>query len=292
MKKIFSLVMLAGFIVLAACSKPKKKDIEPDETDASKQIELTDESYGQDERQKFNIYLPAGRNQENTPVLFFIHGGGWIGGSKNDFVSAVPTMRQLFPNHAFVLVNYRLYNPFAGTNKFPAQELDVKACIEYVLSRQQKYKISTKFALWGNSAGAHLAALYAYKHGPQSYLPKAVIEQVGPTDLLSMYDQLSSNDLKLLMVGIAGNPTTSDSLRYIESSPLRYAHAGVPPTLILHGTADDVVPHQQAVLLADKLETLGATYVYKSYTGEGHGLSGVSTQVSVEIYNFLQTHLK
>jgi len=139
-------------------------------TDATIAQNLLNVGYGSDAKQKFDIYLPANRNAhylpanrnaQTTRVLFLIHGGGWSSGSKNDLDGSIPGLRNAFPDYAFVTVGYRLCAN--GVNRFPTQEMDVKSCIEFVLNNGGSYHISNKFALWGGSAGAHLALLYGYK---------------------------------------------------------------------------------------------------------------------------------
>jgi acetyl esterase/lipase len=255
------------------------------------QNDLVDVPYGDDGRQKFNIYLPARRSTEKTPVLFFIHGGGWVGGDKNNSVAAIPALRKLLPDYAFVLINYRLYDQSTNSHKFPAQEQDVKTCIEYVLNASTAYKISKNHALWGKSAGAHLAALYAFKHGKGLYPPQALICQAGPMDLLSYYHQ-SSPEIKTLLMQVVGDPVSSDSLLYKNSSPLGYVAGDNPPTLIMHGTADAIVPCLQAEQLKNKLEEYSVPCVYTLYRGEGHNLNGVEKETLAEIARFLNSYLK
>jgi acetyl esterase/lipase len=118
---------------------------------------LMDQVYGTDIKQKFDIFLPANRTAENTPVLFLLHGGSWRSGSKNSLHEMIEGLRTSLPEYAFVAIGYRLYQN--GTNKFPTQEEDVKSCIEFVLDRGDEFQISDKFAIWGSSAGAHLGTI-------------------------------------------------------------------------------------------------------------------------------------
>lgn len=289
--RLFQIIIFLCVIAVASCKKDKTGPVTPAYNPAV-QTDLVDVSYGGYVRNKYNIYLPANRNA-NTPVLFIIHGGAWVAGSKEDIISFVPALRSLLPQYAFVFMNYRLFSEQESSNtRFPAQENDAKACIEHVLSRSDEYVISKKMALWGMSAGAHLAALYAYKYEDDPYTALAVIEQVGPTDMLSLYDQLSSPELKGLLIQLMGDPATKDSLLYNSSSPLRYVRANSCPTLILHGDADAVVPYQQAELLKNKLQQLNVPYRYKLYPGEGHGLEGVTLDAINEVVTFLNTHVK
>src|SRR6478609_11178513 len=110
----FLLLLTAG---LASC----KKDDDAETTD-SVSIWM-DQRYGTHPQQKFDIFIPTAHS-ENTPVLFLIHGGGWRSGDKSELSSTIETYQNLFPNHALVTMNYRLYA--AGANQFPVQEQDVK----------------------------------------------------------------------------------------------------------------------------------------------------------------------
>ncbi|WP_128545854.1 alpha/beta hydrolase [Larkinella soli] len=279
---------LAAVFLLTYCSR--NKDMKPAEP--APQENILNVAYGSDAKQTFNIYLPAGRTEETTPTLFFIFGGAWIEGDKDSITAAVPYLRSLFPTSAIVLFNYRLYDQGKGNFKFPAQEQDVKDCIEKVLNNSSTYKISKNFVLWGQSAGAQLAMLYAYKYGKTSFKPLAVVEQVGPSDMLSFYKQSKDKELKKLLVELMGNPNSADTVLYNSSSPLKYITADSPPTLVMHGTADDVVPYQQAELLRRKLEQYGVPHVYKLYPNEGHELSGVDDESTEEVLAFLKKYLK
>ncbi|UFH56954.1 alpha/beta hydrolase [Spirosoma sp. KNUC1025] len=276
-------IWVVGMGLLACCSKSNKN------VDPLPQEDKINVAYGTDSKQTYNIYLPAGRSESTTPVVFFIYGGAWIEGDKDSILSSVPVLRQLFPSAAFVLFNYRLFNQTTGANKFPAQEQDVKACIEKVLNSSSSYGISKKFVVWGQSAGAHLAMLYAYKYGGSSFQPMAVVDEVGPSDMLSFYKQSKNSELRTLLTQLMGKPTSADTVLYNSSSPLKYINANSPPTLIIHGTADDIVPYQQAQQLDAKLKQYGVTHVYKLYPGQGHDMEGVESVQ--QVVAFLKTYL-
>ena len=286
MSKLLSFLFILLVLVLPSC-KDEGAATPPEETFQTTQL---NESYGSDERQRFDIYLPANANVQSTPVLFLIHGGGWSSGSKNYFDGAIAGLRSAFPDYAFVTVGYRLC--VNGTNQFPAQEMDVKNCIEYVLNHREEYRISEKFALWGLSAGAHLSLLYAYKYGTTSFNPRAVEEYAGPTDLIRAYDETPNDLIKLLLIGVAGFRDTADSLQYISSSPINFITEFSPPTLIMHGDADEVVPFSQAGYLRDKLAEEGVAHQYVVYTGEGHNMSSIAAaDAGLQVYAFLTEHM-
>lgn len=271
MKKHCLLLILITCSFLA-CKKNKKTVEEPEPPTVAEN--KFGQSYGSDAKQKFDIYLPANRTTTSTPVLFLVHGGGWSEGDRVDLIQAIDGLKTLFPTYAFVNLSYRLYAN--GQNKFPTQELDVKTCIENVLTRKNEFKISDKFSMIGFSAGAHLSLLYAYKYGPVSFRPRSVVSFFGPTDLCRLYDQ-GSLPVRTLLTDIAGNRATSDSTLYISSSPVQFINQNSSPTLIFQGSADDVVPYQQAEILNNKLLQSNVVHEYKLYPNEGHGFTEITT---------------
>jgi acetyl esterase/lipase len=282
---VFMLALGLGLVF--AC---KKKTDEPEDKPAVAENFLN-VSYGSDAKQKFNIYLPANRTSSTTPVLFLIHGGAWRAGDRSDFNNSIDPLKSMFPNYAFVSISYRLYA--GGVNKFPTQEADVKSCIEQVLNNHQQYKVSTSFGVLGASAGAHLSMLYAYKYGITSYRPKAVVSWSGPTEFKSFYNGVSSTLVKSWISDVAGNLSTPDSLVYNSSSPARFVTSTSPPTLLIQGQADTVVPYQQADLMNAKLNQFQVPHVYKLYPNEGHSYSGAaSNDALLQTQTFLNTYLK
>lgn len=284
---ICGLMLVLSLVFVFAC---KKKPKEPEYTPPVAENFLN-ESYGNDPKQKFNIYLPANRTTTTTPVLFLIHGGAWRGGDRSDFNNSIDPLKAMFPNYAFVSISYRLYA--GGFNKFPVQENDVKSCIEQVLNNYEQYKVSKSFGVLGLSAGAHLSMLYAYKYGSTSYMPKAVVSWSGPTDFKSFYNGVSSTLVKTWIADVAGNLSASDSLIYHSSSPARYVTANSPPTLLIQGQADTVVPYQQSDLMNAKLNQFNVPHVYKLYPNEGHSYSGAAANDALsQTQTFLNTYLK
>ena len=260
--------------------------------------ELIDQPYGSHDRQKFDIYLPAGRSAASTPVLFLIHGGGWAAGDKSGYRSEINRLQNIFPQMAFVSVGYRLADGKAMTNQFPTQEEDVKACIEYVINNRSQYGISGRFATYGGSAGAHLAMLYAYKYGHGLYKPAAVISLVGPTNLSTVFEQIKmTGDPKKevyygwFVDGVGGTPEEKPELCFT-SSPINYVTPDSPPTLMLYGADDTVVPPQQAEDLVAKLTSCGVEHTYRLYPGQWHDMKGVVSEIFQELVDFLNTYLK
>jgi acetyl esterase/lipase len=238
-------------------------------------------SYGTNDAQVMDVYLPAGRDTTNTKVLLFIHGGGWSGGDKSDFDSAIASMRKSLTDYAIFNINYRLASN--GLNRFPTQMNDIQSALDFIESNAGNYAINTsKVVLVGASAGAHLSLLHAYKNNSSGKI-KAVVDLFGPTDLTSLYNNhpVPSASQPVLVNLLRGTPVTNAGL-YKEASPINFVNSQTVPTLIFHGGGDYIVPISQSATLKTKLEAAGAKVNMIIYPNEGHGWYGASLADTIE----------
>jgi len=267
-------------ILFSLVSSSCKKDDSP-EQDMS--VTMLNVSYGTNSQQKMDVYLPATRSTTTTKVMIMIHGGAWNSGDKTDFNEYVDSLKKREPTYAIFNINYRLANV---SDLFPAQELDIKAAVEFIYNKRQEYKISDKFVLVGASAGAHLALLQGYKYSTP-VKPKAIIDFFGPTDLVDMYNNPPNALVQPLLVAVTGVTPTANTL-YTQSSPINFISSQSPPTMILHGGTDIVVAPSQSVLLDTRLQTAGIIHQYFFYPTEGHGWVGANLSDS---FNKIQAFL-
>ncbi len=274
-----TIILLPAFIFLLSCAK---KDTQ---VDVPAQV-MTNVSYGADTKQKFDIYLPAQRNSTDTKILLLIHGGGWTEGDKVDFNPFIIEMQKRLPDYAIANINYRLVSN--NQNLFPAQENDVKAAIEYIVSKSEEYGISRKISLLGASAGAHLSLLQAYKH-TESVPVKAVISLFGPTELVSLYNNSSNSSIPLLLTMVTGGTPSTNLSIYQQSSPYNFVTSSSCPTLLLHGGTDLLVPASQSVMLNDELQAKAVIHEYVFYPSEGHGWTGPNL---ADTFNRIEAFLK
>lgn len=277
------LPLLCILVFLAACQKDDlPAPTVPEKSEANV-------AYGTDALQKMDIYLPAGRSAASTKVVIMIHGGAWTQGDKSEFTPYVDSLKRRLPGWAIFNINYRLAT--GSANFFPTQENDVKAAVEFIYNKRTEYGISDKFVLLGGSAGGHLALLQAYKYTTPVKI-KAVVDFFGPTELVDMYNNPPNPLIPLVLFQVTGgNPTTHATI-YQQSSPLNFATAQSPPTIILHGGTDIVVAPSQSVMLRNRLQTLGVPHQYVFYPTEPHGWTGASLVDSFDkIQAFLATHV-
>ncbi|MBC7829302.1 MAG: alpha/beta hydrolase [Chitinophagaceae bacterium] len=277
--------LMAFTVTFNSCTKPIPINNTPVET-------LTNVSYGTDPRQKMDIYLPPDRGVDSTRLLIVIHGGGWNGGDKSDFGPYITELQKRLPGYAFANINYRLCNLNNGTNRFPAQENDVKAAIEFLTNKSAEYKISQAIALLGASAGGHLALLEGYKNAKPDKI-KAIVSFFGPSDLTELYEHPGNPSIPLLLNAVTGTTPAQNKILYQQSSPVHFVSAQSPPTLLLQGGRDVLVPENQSVLLKNKLQSLGVPHQYVYYPTEGHGWGGNNLFDSLDkIAAFLREHFR
>src|SRR5688500_9354343 len=95
--------------------------------------------YGGDSAQKMDLYLPGGRSAEATKSIILIHGGSWNAGNKSDLNSYIDTFTARLPDYAIFNLNYRLVS---HTNRFPAQEKDIKEAIRFIADSAESFGIN------------------------------------------------------------------------------------------------------------------------------------------------------
>jgi acetyl esterase/lipase len=136
-----------------------------------------------------DLYLPSSRRP--APAVVFLHGGGWRLGDR----TMAPNLSRHFAVHGYVMVSID-YRP-SSLALFPAQVHDVKAAVRWLRAQASEYAVDPdRIALWGSSAGGHLAAV-AGLSGPgqlegggadreHSSDVAAIVNGYGPVDLLLM----------------------------------------------------------------------------------------------------------
>jgi len=269
------------FLIFCCTSCKKESTFLPAKT-------IMDESYGSHQRQKMDVYLPSNRNQTDTKVLVWIHGGAWIEGDKSEFENIKTLLDDTFTDYAFISLNYRLFDAASGANKFPAQENDIQSAISYIKSNLSSWELSDKVVIAGGSAGGHLALLQAYKHNADNFI-KACVAYFPPTELVSFFP---ANLLSILVLSgaLGGNPDQQPTL-YAESSPLNFISDQSVPTLFFHGTADNVVPISQSYLLEEKLQENNVLFDFIYFEGEAHAFSNSNVNLSIlRMGDFLNQH--
>ena len=192
---ILSALWVLSFIFFS-CKKGDNNNVTPDSNNPAK--EAYSIAYGQHERQKMDVYFPQGYNN-TTPVVFLIHGGGFVAGSKEEFAPRAVTFR----NEGFIAVNisHRLIDTTGllqlppihrpSTIKISDELADVHAAVNKYISLSAEWKTGTgKMYMTGHSAGAILSMLYTQGDYNDNKHIRACGNWAGLTDLSIPNDSL------------------------------------------------------------------------------------------------------
>ena len=220
-------------------------------------------------RQTLDLFIPNTRRNQNNrtlPLVVWIHGGGWMQGDKNsgNHPARIPHLVNT-GKYIGASINYRL----SGEAKWPSQIHDCKAAIRWLRGNAEKYGINQeKIAVWGSSAGGHLASMLGVSHNNKKMEGKlgsfkfvsskvqAVINYYGPSLFLQMDDypskivHSSPNSPESKLIGI---PLRKDIKLANEASPYSYVNYNMPPFLHFHGTDDPLVPYNQSLIFHRRL---------------------------------------
>lgn len=261
MKKLLLMILFCSSL-FNSCSKNSENTIPVDNSFASEKT-LLNVSYGSNNQQVFDLYLPANRST-STKTIIVIHGGGWTGGDKADMNGLLQLLKTNLPTYAFANLNYRLAT--TGNPALPMQIDDISAAINNLKS--SNYGISNKYGMVGISAGAHLSMLYVYANNSLSEI-KVVCSIVGPTNFTDP-NYLNNVTLSSLYLAVAGQTYAQNPTFFVNASPYHKATSVSPPTLLLYGNTDPLVPITQGQDMHSKLDQLGVYNEFKLYNG-GHG---------------------
>ena len=120
---------------------------------------FANEKYGSHERNIFDIWLAE--SDKPTPLVIYIHGGGFVGGDKSRYYDSEDWLRFLEAGVSVASINYRFMNeaPYG----ILASMMDSKRCLQYIRYNAEKYNIDkTRIACSGGSAGAGTSLWLAF----------------------------------------------------------------------------------------------------------------------------------
>jgi acetyl esterase/lipase len=249
-----------------------------------------------------DIYFPQNVSGP-TPLLIFMHGGGFRQGNKDGSAGFIEVPALLNAGFMVISVNYRL----APDYLMPAMIEDVKCAVRSFRAHASELNIDPNMiGVWGSSAGGHLAAMLGTsgdvaRFDVGEYLDvssrvQAAVDMFGPADFLTMPAQKSHTGEETLNEVVFGTIDRSLPI-FAAASPVTYISADDPPILILHGDADTSIPLSQSQDFYDKLKAAGVDATLVVVKGGEHGLRTVGEWPTEEmitqiIVNFFILKLK
>lgn len=222
-------------------------------------------------------FIPDGPGPH--PAAIIVHGGGWVAGDK------VRTVRPLFKpladaNIAWFSIEYRLLrgdSPEAlismeGVAALASASDDVRNAVAYVREHSKQWNIDpNRIILIGESAGAHLASMAALRPAPGKPV-QGVVAFYSPSDLkkLARTSPRIPDAIRNMLKGTPLEALLLNGLRQL--SPQAWVTKEAPPFLMIHGTADRLVPFEQSESMCAALRSNGASCELFPVRDAGHGI--------------------
>ncbi|HNU51503.1 MAG TPA: alpha/beta hydrolase [Verrucomicrobiota bacterium] len=186
---------------------------------------------------------------------------------------------------------------------------DMHRAVRFIRHHAAEYGVKPdRLGVMGASAGGHLSLTLAVHGGPgksdakdpvdrESSAVAAVACFFPPTDLLNYgqpgEDAVGVGTLKDFKPAFGPRSDTPEGRQSLgrEISPIYYVTSNLPPTLILHGDADRLVPLQQAESFVAKAKAAGATVRLDVKPGAGHGWPSIAEDLPT-LADWFDTHLR
>lgn len=242
-----------------------------------------------------DLYIPgkAKPGKGKIPLLIWTGGSGWLG-DNGKATASKPA--EYFAANGWAVAGVSVRSSFQ--TKFPGQVHDIKSAIRWLRHHADEYGIDPdRFAIMGDSSGGWVSQMAAYTSdvpelegdlgitGVSSEV-QAVVDIYGPTDFLQMDANMlpgaceefnrnfgtvnchtgsDSPESRLVGCGITECPEL-----VARANPITYVDENDPETLIIHGQADKLVPHNQSELLYAALADACINTTFHSLPQVGH----------------------
>ena len=201
---------------------------------------------GETEVLKLDVYSPVGDRLKKRSVIFWMHGGGFtFGNDKSQKYIVEMATRFAKKGYVCISVDYRLR---AKPKETPAETIadavaDASKAMDWVRKNSKQYRLDqSKIVVGGGSAGGMLGCHWCYNDRPGA--------------------GASEKDRVVAFVNLWGSPAPMWGDLHVDKND--------PPTIIIHGTADQLVDYQNSVMLAEKLTSAGVKNQLITIADAGH----------------------
>ena len=262
---------------------------------------IKDVSYGPyGRRNALDVYRRRD-HPTGCPILFQIHGGGWVIGTKDQ--QGIPLMQHL-ASRGWVCfaANYRL----GPKTKFPGMLVDLKRALAWAKEHAKEYGGDPNFVVvTGGSAGGHLTALVTLTENDPEYQPgfeDADTSVYAAVPIYGVYDFKGRNNVR----GRAGEPgmrkflertvmptkLADDPEGWAKASPLDRVTPDAPPMFVIHGRNDTLVPVGEARFFVQKLRaTAREPVVYAELPGAQHAFEVFQSIRTTHVIRAIERYL-
>jgi acetyl esterase/lipase len=260
---------------------------------------------------KLDLFLPPRSFAGPRPLVVYVHGGGWMAGGPRRSAAYADWPRVLAAlaarGYVVATVSYR----FSKEAPSPAAIQDVKAALRWLRAKSGTYNIDpARAAIWGQSAGGHLAALAGVSCGVAALEPGARtvpragnVETVASTDagagaasdcvqaVVSWFGIYDFAALDAAQASAAGTPNAANLFlgcpdggctpaQRAAASPVSYVDRTDPPFLLMHGSVDRTVPESQTEIFDAALRKAGVSVKKIVIPGADHSWIGATPEAT------------
>lgn len=216
-----------------------------------------------------DVFTPPGGAPTGAPGVVIVHGGGWREGDRTQLRSyGIQLARRGFVAAA---IEYRLL----GESPWPAQIHDVKAAVRWMRANAAALGVDPeRIAITGNSAGGHLSLLAAATpavsalegDGGHAGVSSAVAATIAFYPVVRFVDDDGRPDVGAFLFDEDPSPDAVAT-----GSPITHVRADFPPTMLIHGTSDEVVPPRHSTEMYDALIAAGVPAELHMFADQPHG---------------------
>lgn len=218
---------------------------------------------------RMDVYAPATPGPH--PALVQIYGGAWQRGEPRDNTAFAAYFAAR--NYVVFAIDYR----HAPRWRWTTQIEDVRTALSWIHRHGPEHGAdASRIALVGRSAGAHLALLAAYTAGAPPV--SAVVSLYGPTDLTRGFREPprpDPTDVRAILQAFVGGTPDDQPEAYTAASPITYATRPQPPTLLIYGGRDHVVPAYFGAALHERLRATGTRSVLLELPWAEHAFDAI-----------------
>lgn len=271
---VFIAVVVIGFVANLILTNDSSMNIDWNDSVGTVQEDIV---YGDQEANKYDLYLPADTSKQSYGLVVYLHAGGFTSGDKRDDANIL----QWFTSKGYVAagINYTLKTDSNSASIFSMSN-EIKAAVPQVVAKAKElgYNVD-RMAMAGGSAGGGLAALYTYRDGKDAPVPiKFLWATVFPssfevdttsTDPQSAAAFLSVLAGKTITAEMINDGSYKEALRPIESAS--WVDENSPPSLVAFGKYDRVMPFSVEPL-RDAYAKYNVPNDFIVFEHSGHGL--------------------
>ena len=198
---------------------------------------------------------------DQSPAVVFFFGGGWRVGHPGQFYEQA----QFLADKGVVCfsANYRVKS---RNNVSPVESVaDAKSAVRWIRQHAKELGVNpNQIVAAGGSVGGHLAACTGMLKGQDEANEDPSISSV-PNAMILFNPVLDTSP------ETGFSPELFPKGKETMFSPRHNIHKGIPPTLLLHGTADEAVPFEQASQFVNQMQEAGNRCELHSFEGKKHG---------------------